>query len=464
MSFTATFYTFSKKQNSTAQPSSGTDYSIILKDSCDILTPVLQLQTGQSDNPTAFNYCYIPAFSRFYWVRWEWVNRLWVAKCSIDTLASWKSYIGSYSAYVTRAASSYDGDIIDMYYPAKCEITEIKGSVSQDPSWTHAISSGTFVIGVQGDAASPNGGAVTYYAVKPSAIAALTSYLLDVQNVYTGDEISDDLLKCIFNPMQFIVSCMWFPFSLTMGADDINVGWWTINTSSGTCKKITDPIYTRNLSYTVPKHPQAASRGAYLNQSPFSTYTINAGAWGVLPVNTQQLMDETSLNCIMNIDLYTGSGRLSIIGKDNLAYIEDHVAQIGVPIQLGQNMLNQGALSNSANNIGGMVSNFASGNALGALVSGISAIGDVAALSQAIPVSVGSNGSMAFNNTFNMIGRFLTIVDEDLSSRGRPLCKAVTLSSLSGFVMCADAEPSIPCTDMELGQIISYLNNGFYYE
>lgn len=465
MSFNATFYNFSKKQRSTAQPSSGTDYSIILKAGSTVLSPTISLDIGQSGNPTSYNYCYISEFGRYYYVSdWVWDNRLWTARCTVDPFASWKTAIGSYSGYVTRAASSYDGDIVDLYYPAKAEITEIKGAVSQDPGWTHVISTGTFVIGVQGDNSSPNGGAVTYYAVKPSAVASITNYLLDVQNVYTADEISDDLLKCIFNPMQFIVSCMWFPFALTMASDNIEVGWWTINTSAGTCKKISDPIYTRNLSYTVPKHPQAATRGNYLNMQPFSSYIINAGAWGVIPINNQQLIDESSLNCYMNIDLYTGSGRLSILGKDNLAYIEDHVAQIGVPIQLGQNMLNQGALSNSANDISGMISNFATGNAAGALVSGLSAIGDVAALSQAIPISVGSNGSMAFNNTFNMIGRFLTIVDEDLASKGRPLCKKVAISTLSGYIQCSEADPAINCTDQELSEIISGLNQGFYYE
>ena len=59
---------------------------------------------------------------------------------------------------------------------------------------------------------------------------------------------------------------------------------------------------------------------------------------------------------------------------------------------------------------------------------------------------------------------FLDIADEDIASRGRPLCAPRTISSLAGFVMCEDADPEIPCTDTELREIVSYLNNGFYYE
>lgn len=461
--FSAIFYKHTKRVNSTLQPSSGTEYKIDLKADSSVLTPTIELDLGQDGNPSEFNYCYIEEFHRYYWVTWTWRNRLWVGSCKVDSLASWKSYIGSYSGYVSRAASSYDGKIMDLFYPAKADITETKVDAAISPDFTRDYSSGTFVIGIQGKASGPNGGAVTYYAVKPAAIQAITDYLLDVTNL-TVPDISDDLLKCIFNPMQFIVSCQWFPFSMVMDSDPIYVGWWTITTGSGTCKKLSDLVYTRNVSYTVPKHPQAATRGAYLNMQPFSSYVINAGPWGVIPINNQQLIDESTLSCIMNIDLMTGSGRFSIIGKNSLCYIQDHVCQVGVPVQLGQNMFNQGALMSSVSNIVDTGKAALSGSPVRMLTSGYSAIGDVASLSQAVPISAGSNGSMAFNNTFNMIGRFLTVVDEDLASRGRPLCKAVTLNTLSGFVLCEDADPAIPCTDGELTEIINYLNGGFYYE
>ena len=175
-------------------------------------------------------------------------------------------------------------------------------------------------------------------------------------------------------------------------------------------------------------------------------------------------MDETTLKCIINVDLCTGTGRLSIIAKDHLASVEDHYCQVGVPVQLGQNMLNQGAISSAYSDYSGTVSAVLHGKPLGAIVSGMSAIMDAAALSQPIPVSSGSNGSFAFNNLWNIIGRFLTVVDDDIASRGRPLCKAVQLNTLSGFIMCEGADPAIPCTDTEMSKIISYLNSGFYYE
>lgn len=462
--FDATFYTFSKRINSTMQPSGGSVYSIELKAGSSAINPTIKLDVGQDGNPTAYNYAYIAAFNRYYHIRdWRWEERLWVADLVSDPLASFKTNIGSYTAYVSRAAATYDGDIMDAYYPAKAEITETKSDATTAPTFTHNINDGCFVIGVQGDSAAPNGGAVTYYAVKPAAIASLTNYLLDPQN-YNIMDIEEDLLKCIFNPMQFIVSCLWFPFAMVLGSDNIEVGWWTITTPSASCKELSDPVYTRNLVYPIPKHPQAAARGNYLNMQPYSEYIINAGPWGAIPIDNKQLLDQSSLSCVMNIDLMTGTGRLSIIGKNSLAYVQDHVAQIGVPVQLGQNMLNQGALFNGIGSGVGTIGSALSMHPGNMLTNGLAAIYDAASLSQAQPVSVSSNGSMAFNNLFNIIGRFLTIVDEDLASRGRPLCKPKTISSLSGYILCEDADPQIPCTSQELSQIVNYMNGGFYYE
>jgi hypothetical protein len=160
----------------------------------------------------------------------------------------------------------------------------------------------------------------------------------------------------------------------------------------------------------------------------------------------------------------TGTGRIGIKQRDHVVYLEEHTAQIGVPIQLGQNMFNQGAVVSAASEVSGTIGSLLSGNVTGALVNGLSAIGDAAMATQGIPSSIGSNGSISFNNIFGIIANFLDIVDEDLTSRGRPLCKSRQLSGLSGYIMCEDADPQISCTDAELREVVSYLNGGFYYE
>ena len=164
------------------------------------------------------------------------------------------------------------------------------------------------------------------------------------------------------------------------------------------------------------------------------------------------------------MDLMTGSGRFNIQYRDKLIYEGVYTAQIGVPIQLGQNMFNQGALMGAGGGIINTVKAAVTGDPAGMLINGLTAIGDAAQLTQSIPSSVGSNGTISFNNVFGIMADFLDIADEDLASRGRPLCQAKTINTLSGYVQCHDADPAVSCSDEELDMIVQYMNNGFFYE
>ena len=63
----ATFYVFPKRTNSTKRPTSGTPYSIEVKSPCNIINPEIKIATNA--NPTGYNYCYIPTWGRYYWVK-----------------------------------------------------------------------------------------------------------------------------------------------------------------------------------------------------------------------------------------------------------------------------------------------------------------------------------------------------------------------------------------------------------
>lgn len=460
------FYTFAKRINSTKQPTgTGTEYDVTIKRGSSVIAPTIELDAGLATSPANLNYAYISDWGRYYFVSdWVFNERLWTAKLTVDPLASFKTSIGSYSGYILRSASSYDGDIVDTLYPALADVSESALDPTSGPSFTHALSSGTYVVGIMGKNNGQNGGAVTYYALSAGAMNTLCNYLLNIANYSSIQDIEADLLKCIFNPLQYIVSCMWFPFNIAhTESSNIDVGWWTVTLTG--VSYITDPLYTRNLTFSdIPKHPQAATRGNYLNMPPFSRYWLIAGPWGIIPLDNSNLLNETGLSAALTVDLFTGSGRFSIVTKDVIAYTDEHICQVGVPIQLGQNMLNQGALQTAVGGGISTIKSMMSGDPLGMLGSGMQTIGSAAELSQSIPSMIGSNGTIAFNNIFRMVGRFFKVANEDLASRGRPLCQAKTISSLSGYILCSDADPDIACTDSELKQIVSYMNGGFYYE
>ena len=459
MSFSATFYTFQKRINSTKQPTGGSSYNIILKEGCSVNHPTIALDMGLASSPAALNYCYITEFGRYYWVKWRFEDRLWIGECNVDPLASFKTQIGSSNCYVARSASSYDTHIVDTFYPALAKNTHDAQSATSP--FTTDVENGSYIIGIQGKGSGGNGGAVTYYKATSSGMKALVNYLLSSPSSYQVSDISEELLMCIFNPLQYIVSCMWFPFSVPTMGGDCDVGWWNANISG--VSRLSTLEWGTNLSFTIPKHPKQ-SRGSYLNLPPFSRYRMQAGPWGTFPLDGFNLLDSSSLTCLWRVDLITGSGRYCIQFRDKLAYESEISAQIGVPIQLGQNLFNQGALVNTTSSAIDTVKSALMGDPSGMLANGITAIGNAAALTQAVPSTLGSNGTLSFNNSFAILADFLDIADEDIQSRGRPLCQAKTISSLSGYVQCFDADPAVSCSDEELSMIVQYMNNGFFYE
>lgn len=465
MAFNAIFYTFSKKVNSTKQPATGgTTHQIILKDSSSIISPTIELDLGLSSSPAAYNYCYIQEFNRYYFVSdWVFNDRLWTARLTVDPLASFKTQIGSYTGYILRSASASDGDIIDLLYPALAKISTTANSTAQDPNWSTDFSGGSFVIGIMGKGNGQNGGGVTYYRADPSGMNALSNYMLDIAHFAENiTDIEDDLLKCIFNPMQYIISCMWYPFTPAITTGGIYVGWWEAPIS-GVHRLTSNMNWSLSMTYNVPKHPKASSRGGYLNAAPYSRYNLYAGPFGVIPIDTSYLLGKTQLVTFVKVDCVTGSGKLTIEDSSGNV-LEEHFAQVGVPIQMGQNLLNQGAVGGVTGGIMNTVGAAVAGNPISMLTSGFETIGNAAALSQSVPSTVGSNGSCTYRNDWKLIGKFLDIADEDNASRGRPLCKPRTISNLSGYILCSDADPDIPATDTEQAQIVSYMNGGFYYE
>lgn len=450
------FSGFSKKPNSTKQPSSGTQITVRLKDNCSVLNPVFLL-TGYN-----LSHNYVKWGSRYYYIDDIVIvgNELAEYHCSSDPLATFKTDIGSSSQYVARAAAASNGRVVDNYYPALAQNTHEASTISSP--FVSNVSDGYYVVGIQGKGSGGNGGAVTYYRATAAGLKTLVNYMLNSPATYNVSEISEELLTCIFNPLQFIVSCMWFPFAVPATSGELTVGWWQA-TASGVDRLATLEWGT-NFSISIPKHPKAATRGQYLNLPPFSRYKLEAGPWGILPLDNFNLMDSNTLTCDYKVDLVTGSGRLNIQFRDKIAHEAIYTAQIGVPIQLGQNMFNQGALVDTGAGIINTVKSAITGNPEGMLAHGLSAIGNAAEVTQAIPSSVGSNGTLSFNNTFGIVADFLDIADEDNTSHGRPLCAVRTLSSLSGFIMCEKADLDCAASPAEKETILNNLNGGFYYE
>lgn len=516
MALNVKFWTFSKVENSTAIPGAValevyTD--VILKEACSVVNPAIQLQAPMTTNVHRWNYCYITDFLRYYYVSdWIWDGGLWTAELEVDVLASWATQIGQQRLYVTRAAYLADkvtvaagGNVIDTTYPATAAQATFNSSAVNNPFYLNVgldTFDGAYIVGIVNSAAT--NGSVTYYAFNKAGFRLFCSKLYTYSSGWLDidvTEISEDLQKALVNPFQYVVSCFYLPVSVTWftnnnigtAVTDIYFGWWSVNVSVGARIVPYNTLYNFTTSLSIPKHPQAATRGNYLNLSPYTYYTLRYYPFGTIDIDTEALAGWSTLDLYTDLDVCTGKAVLTIAvnGKNNpLRTIEANIA-VQIPtaavnvdfMSLGTKSTGiaaaAAAVSEVSSGPGGFfqnigarakafIGNVRTGNwsQIGSNIKqSVSNIASAAMASKATVELTGQQGTYSIygTQTLTLSGRFLPVVDEDFTHRGRPLCEVKQINALYGFVQCADADVTIPCTDREKSAIKAYLESGIYY-
>lgn len=459
MAIDVNFYTFYKKPNSTKQPGgTGTTYKCNLIEPTSFTAPDIALVVP--GKPTAFNYAYIPEFSRYYFIQdWSYSAGLWRASLSVDVLASYKDSIGSQKQYVLRSAARSDGKIIDTMYPTKNSPSTVftySKDAGGDNPFKSNFSEGVYIVGIIN---SDSGaiGCVSYYVFNNSQFRAFCNSLMGTSDwMYNGiEEIGEELTRVLFNPFQYVASCIWLPVSnvATSGAvGAIPYGWWTLSVGAS---RFGGDSKVAAATFTIPKHPQNG-RGAYLNGAPFSRYMLSWPCFGQFALDPDILGVSSTLYAQCFIDPVSGMGTLNIMTEK--ASLITTQTQVGVPIQIAQMAANYGGTA------GSVISAFTNG-IIGNIGGALSSIGD--AVSNAMPqlTTMGKNGGAGaymFPPVLN--STFYSVVDDDVEHLGRPLCQDVTPSSIPGYMLCADVEIEIPGTKPEMENIVSLMETGFYYE
>lgn len=479
---------FSKQLNSTKRPTGGTSYDCALKDNCTILRP--RISIGGVFNPAGMMYCHIPAFNRYYYVTdWEWIGGGWVASLQVDPMATYKDQIGQTSAYITRANSAnYNQTVMDGAYPATTE-TDVVQTDGTRVYWESTIAGGTYIVGII-SGAPDTVGSVTYYTMTPAQFSALKSFMFnetffqDVMDFPDVDDptelltsISPELLKTIYNPSQYIVSAIWLPVGVSGSGETVKLGWWQTTASGGRLSQGAVRIDMSSSSITIPRHPQAATRGTYLNYAPYSEHVLHFPPFGSIPIDPSFFDLHSSGNAFIDLHVYLDiiTGKAACVVTSNRGRIAEIHAQVGVPINLSQVTPDVQGTQKSIvmKAAGGFIEGAASGSAGGLLAGFGGAIagakdGVMSALSQPVAqvVSNGMNGSFAgITDTLpRLVSKFYKIADPDDTHKGRPICKLDTISNYSGFVQCAEGDISISATEEEKSVISQYMASGFFYE
>lgn len=485
-----TLYNFAKRENSTKQPAagSGTDYNVTLKERTSLIAPVVVLR---STTKPVYNYAYIPDMDRYYYID-DITNdglNIWIIAMHTDVLASYKYEIGNARLYVLRAAAAYDGNIIDNFYPVKVTKTNQRVTVNSilNAGGTSAyadVNNGCFIVGIVGATGSLTTnaiyGSVTYYAFNRANFAYLVHMLLDdnvLENWGLADlsDLTIKLQKSIIDPLQWIKSCVWIPvpYSEITGTSVGQLYAFGMEISGSQpgdfyCKQISGnpPQKTATTTITIPAHPLAATRGAYLNVEPFTRMQLLFPPFGNFELDTSVLVQADSLAITVFIDLITGAATLRVGGEGDGQFLINAKTQVGVPINLTQ--VTHDYLSMLGGVVGGGITAGAAAalsNPVGIIGGAVSAIGSVVNAFKPVVSSLGGNGGFSdLSGKPTLACQFYDVPEEDNTNAGRPLCQMRTINTLSGYILVREGDVEMNGVGGEQAAVKSYLEGGFYYE
>jgi hypothetical protein len=453
---------FSKRENSTKRPGSGTrriTYDCTLKDPTSLHNPVFVLKLDPAKSPH-FNYAYVPDWGRYYFVTDITFVTQSICEISlkVDVLATYKNEIGASEQYVIRSYSDYDENAVDSLYPALSKTSKQISTFTGTTSLNRDIDEGFYVFG--------------YIDVFPSSVIPASKRYGVLYVVLTAKEFSvlcgcisdaEESTLGIADPLRHVVSVKWVPFAPNYTAYSnvtIELGL-SVSYQPAVYRLIENPIWSSSaFSVDIPKHPEASARGNYLNIAPFSSYILYNPLTGEYPIDALLLAGFSKLWFRIKCDCVTGASLLTLFVVSGSAEIVIGTINcvMGVDIEMTSDKVNVLDAGLDFVKAGGAL---ASENYIGA-ISGVTS-----ALQSCLPKvqTVGQRGSfLPYDYNFNLRSEFTYTAPEDRANRGRPLMQTKTINTLSGYVQCADADISLSATAEEQTKVKAYLESGFFYE
>lgn len=461
---------FSKRRNSTKQPTSGTSKTVLLKDATDVENPVFILNT------TDMSINYVQAFGNYYFAKCRSLDgsRTEIV-CTMDQLASYKTSISSYRGLIEYAAGSSRLDITDPRNTPTCKTATYSSYVSTGLPFS---STGSYIIGVVGQGTTGSTGSVQYWGLTAAEFTIMCNQIFN-------ENIFDHLITNYQDIINSIVSCVWVPFSsLAIGGvfgslTSVRFGDIALNAQGRPLTyRLLGPNNPLVLSITFPYSGTLGK--TYVNRSPYSTGTLFLPFVGCVPLDVDMLYSYQKLTIDFIIDMVTGDIVYDVMYTDNNAdyRISTYSGNCATKVPVtGQSYDGIGTATGLLTSVGGLVvaagATMAGAAPLAIKAAGVAAGGAAMAFkstelhSMINGAASGSTGAALGNDIIATIisnEPAETDLDSWQAEQGMPYFKTGTVSSFSGYLKFADASVSIPGSDEDKQAVNNYLNTGFYYE
>lgn len=500
----AAFFTRGKKRNSTSHPNGiigGTLYDVVLKNPTTITAPTLVMRFPSTATAPNYNYCYIPALGeRYYYVReWRSMGVNWECDLSVDVLATYADIITGTSQTVIRATSYINKDIDN---PAVITGLPETTTTTLNTNFTTDVDNGTFVLALANDDPASFGSA-SLYLMRREWLGAMLQKMLGTIDWAWGQQtvgsISEELLECLFNPMQYVLSCRYYP---------IPGGFWGVTEATATTIKfghwaldgvpnvpMPKDAYVKNgllTTFNAPQHPSSAEYGNWLNYPPYFTSSAYIPPFGTLAIPGWAAGQQ--IYCNIMVDTISGMAHLQPYIGDT--FLQPLNAQLGVDVpvtqlevdyvtafgrEMGAELLpgsgSYVSMIPGASNIGQKIIDYfdsTSGSNVGALLSGVlNTRAGAYGINAQKDMDNGAQGSLCgvFSPSY-VTTKWLPVTGDIISKTGGPCYKTDVLDTFkttdsiyTPWVQCADPHIVIDtATSDEVSAVEAYLASGVYLE
>lgn len=470
---TITAYTgFSKRKNSTKQPTGGTPITATLKDDVSMVQPIFIVQGN------TFTYNYIQFAGRYYFVDdvVSLRNNLTEIHCNIDVLATYKSAIQSTFAYVlyythtnteitdhrlsvktTQTTESENGsfdyfgvgfthvlttvgeDHVNSYKLNLSEIKEIVSntffdSLDQELSDVPAIDTSSV------ESAISDAGRFIVDLLKSAAIAS----------TYVG-KLTDCIRNCYVLPID---PAAWGGSleSVYLGRCDTGKQGYVVGAS--------DRVLHDSATVAIPWQATDWRRNA-----PYHEIYLYIPAIGLTTISPSDVIGENYLYVDVEVDKLSGDAIFNVGTASKV--LAQYTTNVAVNFPVGANNVNPARAAMAVGNLAGSIASGNIGNTLS----------DALGLANAIQpqaMSIGANGGGAFLGLVSFQGKkvycFTVFHDTTVSPasvsaiKGTPYNGVMSLAGVSGYVQTAGASVDIAGYGNEKDMVNNYLNGGIYIE
>ena len=425
MALTLNLYNFSKRRNSTKQPTgNGTVVNVVLKQDTSFNNPIFYLN---GDDISGFNYAKFQ--DAYYWIKdvRSRRNDLWEIECEIDALATCRSAILATSAYVEYARQG-NSNVVDS-----------RLGIEYSPSFNRQVSafsklsfSGTYYLGVIGE------NSTEIFAVSKNTINNImnnattwSASMLDDTSIETAIVSAFTQTLAQGSAADCVKAAYWLPFDsseIESSGSDIYLGSFRTNYTG---KKLNGTRISETKGIIIP-HGFTDWR----RKSPYSIYYLYLPLYGTINIPDSIAARNDSLNVTLKANILSGDFTYIIRGALDQPSGDVETGEIVV----GGNAYSPVLIGASNVAMGRVVGSLAT-TAIGAMVNPIAGFaGAVNTLSnlQPLPFATGAvGGSSNLDDAMQCFTIYYPTTEEPSGSaltHGIPLFKTATISTLSGYV------------------------------